>query len=60
MEHKFTRNIENVDDYRVVEIDVVSQIELETTWRTVVLLVVLAVLREVVESSLINYMLCSF
>jgi hypothetical protein len=31
MEHRFARNIENVDDYRVVEIDIVSQIELKTT-----------------------------
>jgi hypothetical protein len=31
MEHKFARDIENVNDYRVVEINIVSQIELETT-----------------------------
>jgi hypothetical protein len=31
MKHKFAKDIENVDDYKVIEINIISQIELETT-----------------------------
>jgi hypothetical protein len=32
IKYKFVKDIENVNDYRVIEIDIISQIELETTW----------------------------
>jgi hypothetical protein len=53
-------DVENVDDYRVVEVDVVSQVELKSSGWLAVLLAVLAVLCEVFKGAFINVIACLF
>ena len=60
VEHRFAGDIENIDDNRVIEIDVVSQVELELSGRLVIFLVVLIVFRKVFQSSSINIVPYSF
>jgi hypothetical protein len=60
MEYRFAGDIENIDDNRVIEIDIISQIELELSGRLVIFLVVLIVFRKVFQSSSINIVPCSF
>ena len=47
IKYRFSINIEDIDDNRVIKVDVVSQIELESTRRSTVLLAVLVVFRKV-------------
>jgi len=47
MKHRFPTDIEDIDDNRVIKVDVVSQIELESTRRSTVLLAVLVVFHKV-------------
>ena len=47
VKHRFPTDIEDIDDNRVIKVDVVSQIELESTRRSTVLLAVLVVFHKV-------------
>ena len=60
VEHRFAGDIENIDDNRVIEIDVVSQVELESSGRLAIFLAVLTVFRKVFQSSSVNVVPCSF
>jgi hypothetical protein len=47
VEHKFAGNIENIDDNRVIKIDVVFQVELESSRRLAIFLAMLIIFRKV-------------
>ena len=54
IEYRFAGDIENINNNRVIEIDIIFQIELESSGRLVIFLVVLTVFRKVFQSSSIN------
>jgi hypothetical protein len=54
VEYRFSVDVEDIDDYQVVKIDVVSQIKLKTTRGSTVFLAVLIVFRKVFECSSVN------
>jgi hypothetical protein len=60
VEYRFVGNIENINDNRVIEIDIIFQVKLELSGRLAIFLVVLIVFRKVFQSSSINIMPCSF
>jgi hypothetical protein len=60
VEHKFARDIENIDNNRVIEIDVVSQVELELSRRLAIFLAMFIIFYKVFQSSFINVVPCSF
>ena len=60
VQNRLPVNIEDIDNNGVVEIDIVSQVELELTRRLAVSLAIFAVFRKVFQGFLIDVMACSF
>ena len=60
VEYRFARDIENINNNRVIEINIISQVELELSGRLAVFLAVLIIFRKVFQSSSINVMPYSF
>ena len=60
VEYRFAGDIENINNNRVIEIDIIFQVELESSGRLAIFLVVLIVFRKVFQSSSINVMPYSF
>jgi hypothetical protein len=60
VEYRFAGNIENINNNRVIEINIISQIELELSGQLAIFLAVLIVFRKVFQSSSVNIIPCSF
>jgi hypothetical protein len=60
VKHKLPRNIEDVDDNRVVEVNVVSQVELESAGCFLMLLAMFAIFCQVFERIIVDVVPCSF
>jgi hypothetical protein len=60
VKYKLPRNIKDVDDNGVVEVNVVSQVELESAGCFLMLLIVFAVFCQVFERIIVDVVLCSF
>ena len=60
IKYRFARDIENINNNRVIEINIIFQVELESSGRLAVFLVVLIIFCKVFQSSSINVMPYSF
>ena len=60
VEYRFAGDIENINNNRVIEINIIFQVELESSGRLAVFLVVLIIFYKVFQSSSINIVPYSF
>jgi hypothetical protein len=60
VKHKLPRNIKDVDDNGVVEVNVVSQVELESARCFPMLLAMFVIFCQVFERIMVDVVLCSF
>ena len=60
IEYRFAGDIENINNNRVIEIDIIFQIEFELSGRLAVFLAVLIVFYKIFQNSSVNIMSYSF